>query len=494
MVDMGHALYRKYRTTSLAETAGQEHITKTLQHALHTGAISHAYLFTGPRGVGKTSLARIFAHAVNNLPYSTDSTHLDIIEIDAASNRRIDEIRELRERIHIAPTSAHYKVYIIDEVHMLTKEAFNALLKTLEEPPEHAIFILATTEAHKVPDTIISRTQRFTFRPYDDSVVTARLRYIADKEEITIDDDALRMIAQAGGGSFRDSISLLDQVRHSDQAISTATVQQALGIAPAELLSQTVAALQQTPADILRVISDAKSDGYQSGQIAKQLVGYIRQSIASGVRDSATLIDLMSDLIAIPAAKDIDTALEIALMKHHYRLSPPSPVTADVTTRQSEAPKPAKPSPAKTAAVATADPVISNTVPTNAATKAPIIATDTKPPDDEAWPTILATIKKQYNTLYGVLRMASADWDDNHNLTLGFQFAFHQKRINEPRNKQIIVDIIREVTGRDVAVSCVAKAESAVDKTAVTSDPPPTQDALAAVQSVFGNAEVLPAD
>ena len=162
---MGKALYRKYRSKSLDQIVGQSHITTTLANSLKSGSISHAYLFTGPRGTGKTSIARILAHEVNGLPYDDDANHLDIIEIDAASNRRIDEIRELRERVHSAPTSAKYKVYIIDEVHMLTKEAFNALLKTLEEPPAHVIFILATTEAHKLPETIISRTQRLTFKP-----------------------------------------------------------------------------------------------------------------------------------------------------------------------------------------------------------------------------------------------------------------------------------------------------------------------------------------
>src|ERR1035438_8208803 len=160
---MSTSLYRKYRPKSLSEVAGQEHITKTLEKALKKGQISHAYLFTGPRGVGKTSVARILAHDINNLKYIDDSQDIDIIEIDAASNRRIDEIRELREMAYMAPVGAKYKVYIIDEVHMLTKEAFNALLKILEEPPAHVIFILATTESHKLPETIISRTQRFSF-------------------------------------------------------------------------------------------------------------------------------------------------------------------------------------------------------------------------------------------------------------------------------------------------------------------------------------------
>jgi DNA polymerase-3 subunit gamma/tau len=162
---MGQALYRKYRPREFNDVAGQAHIITTLMKAIETNKISHAYLFTGPKGVGKTSVARILAHLVNGLNYDDDQSDIDIIEIDAASNRRIDEIRELRERVYIAPAMSKYKVYIIDEVHMLTKEAFNALLKTLEEPPEHVIFILATTDTHKLPETIISRTQRFTFRP-----------------------------------------------------------------------------------------------------------------------------------------------------------------------------------------------------------------------------------------------------------------------------------------------------------------------------------------
>lgn len=173
------ALYRKYRSKSLSDIIGQDHITKTLGNALKSGKINHAYLFTGPRGTGKTSVARILAHQINDLPYTDESIHLDIIEIDAASNRRIDDIRELRDKVHSAPSSAKYKVYIIDEVHMLTNESFNALLKTLEEPPAHVIFILATTEVHKLPATITSRAQRHSFKLIPQDQVVEHLAKIA---------------------------------------------------------------------------------------------------------------------------------------------------------------------------------------------------------------------------------------------------------------------------------------------------------------------------
>lgn len=205
-------LYRKYRPTRLADVVGQEQVTKVLSNALSSKKLAHAYLFIGPRGTGKTSVARIFAHAVNGFDYQVEDSYLDIIEIDAASNTGVDNIRDLREKAIIAPTKGKYKVYIIDEVHMLSKSAANALLKTLEEPPEHVIFIMATTDAHKVPITISSRTQVHQFRLADDSTMLGHLRVVADQEKIKITDDALKIIVRRGGGSFRDSLSLLDQV------------------------------------------------------------------------------------------------------------------------------------------------------------------------------------------------------------------------------------------------------------------------------------------
>ena len=198
------SLYRKYRPLRLDEVVGQKQVTDILSTALTQGRIGHAYLFVGPRGCGKTSVARILAHEVNGFKYELEDDYVDIIEIDGASNRGIDDIRELREKVNIAPTSGKYKIYIIDEVHMLTTPAFNALLKTLEEPPRHVIFIMATTDAYKVPPTITSRSQIFTFKLADGQVMLDFLKSVAEKEKIKISDEALKIIAKRAGGSFRD--------------------------------------------------------------------------------------------------------------------------------------------------------------------------------------------------------------------------------------------------------------------------------------------------
>jgi DNA polymerase-3 subunit gamma/tau len=200
------ALYRKLRPLKLSDVIGQNHVTESLARAIALDQLSHAYLFTGPRGVGKTSIARIFAHEINKLDYKNEGFHLDIIEIDAASNRKIEDIRDLREKVNIAPNSAKYKVYIIDEVHMLTNESFNALLKTLEKPPIHVIFILATTDVHKLPATILSRVQRYNFKLVDDEEMKDYIQKVCDSHGFKIDPGALKMIIEAGGGSVRDTL------------------------------------------------------------------------------------------------------------------------------------------------------------------------------------------------------------------------------------------------------------------------------------------------
>ena len=235
---MGKALYRKYRPKCLTEVVGEPQVTDVLSSALKSGKISHAYLFVGPRGCGKTSVARIFAHEINKFKYELEDDYVDIIEIDAASNTGVDNIRELREKAAIAPTKGKYKVYIIDEVHMLSKSAFNALLKTLEEPPKHVIFIMATTDAYKVPVTITSRSQVYTFKLADAATMQTHLHTICDKEGIKITDDALNLIVKRGGGSFRDSLSLLEQISTlSDGEITKEQIINTLGLPEDEIIA-----------------------------------------------------------------------------------------------------------------------------------------------------------------------------------------------------------------------------------------------------------------
>ncbi len=297
---MSRALYRTYRSRSLDEIVGQSHITRILQRAIAHGHIAHAYLLTGPRGVGKTSIARILAHEINGLPYTDESTHLDIIEIDAASNNSVEDIRDLRDKVQIAPTSSPKKIYIIDEVHMLSKSAFNALLKTLEEPPEHVVFILATTDADKLPATILSRVQRFNFRAISPRDAAKHLAFIAKQEKIAITPDALELIAEQGKGSFRDSISLLDQLRSlSDETIDRAMVAEVLGLAQDELVEGLLAAY--ATADIGRaaqLIDEAEAAGTPAELLAEQLLSIARQRVV----EDAALLPLLDKLLAVPRA------------------------------------------------------------------------------------------------------------------------------------------------------------------------------------------------
>jgi DNA polymerase-3 subunit gamma/tau len=427
-------LYQKYRSKRLDELVGQEHVTDILKNALKQGKTSHAYLLTGPRGVGKTSIARILAHEINQLPYD-GTAHLDIIEIDAASNNSVEDIRDLREKVSIAPTTAQKKVYIIDEVHMLSKPAFNALLKTLEEPPRHVVFILATTEVHKVPDTILSRTQRFHFRPIPPDVMCKHLKNIAKKENIAIDDDALLLIAERARGSFRDSISLLDQMKHvSDTTITRSLLEQHLGIAPHNLITQLFDAITHTQLkSAVSLCQHIDQAGISPSVASEQLSSYI----VNKLHDYPELISVLQELIEVNKSSDPylkflsiiarasspkNTSKTLALASHppsSFSITPPKHISKP--RKKDNALKIAKQQ----------DPVESH-------------ETTSKSTDTIQWADVLQQVRSTSMPLFSMLNRAEAT-QTKQGLTIHVPFALHQKKLESAAHQKTLHSILSQL-------------------------------------------------
>ncbi len=466
---MSKALYRTYRSRSFDEVVGQTHVTDLLKNAIKSGKIAHAYLLTGPRGVGKTSVARIIAHAVNNLEYSEDP-HLDIIEIDAASNRRIDDIRDLRDKVHIAPVSAAYKVYIIDEVHMLTGESFNALLKTLEEPPSHVIFILATTEVHKVPATIISRTQRFHFRPAAVDDVVKHLGSIATKEKIDFEPEALKLIAIHAGGSFRDSVSLLDQLSGLSEKITTTLVESVLGMAEQGRVEAILGAIESGDVDTLV----GELETLQNAGISPiVLTDQLSRALSDHAKKKHQLYQLLDELTDIPKAHDPQLKL-IATLVRFAKPTSHKTVASEATKTPTFAAKPAvlrQQAAQRTAAAPTATPDVKTEIkamppePVKEET-ALVSAGDAKAFD---WEHVLTMIKKHHAPLYSVLARAEMSYDEAaRKLHLNFIYAIHRKKIENPTYRKQLGSLIHDLFGFDPEIVITdAKSQAALNEDAV---------------------------
>ncbi len=463
---MGRALYRTYRSRSLDEVVGQEHVTDLLKNALKNGRISHAYLLTGPRGVGKTSVARIIAHEINQIPYSEDPK-LDIIEIDAASNRRIDDIRDLREKVHIAPVSAKYKVYIIDEVHMLTGESFNALLKTLEEPPEHVVFILATTELHKVPATIISRTQRFHFRPVAHSKVIQHLQFIAKKEKIEIDDNALDIIAEHGGGSFRDSISLLDQLANLADHITKPLVESVLGRASSERVESLIAAIATNDSEAIRsILVECEQEGIAAPTLAEQLL----RTLLAEKREGAHWYQIADGLMDISKAHFPYLKLMTLLLGSYQIETVVSPIKTSPAAPKPLIEKPEPHQPAEQKAE----------VPVPAPEPKKESAKSTKPTGEFNWDTVLDAAQKHDPPLNSIISRAKASYA-NETLSLDFQYTLHRTKMKQAAYQNKLSSLIREVCGLspNIHVTEPGEVNIAEDKT------------TKAVADIMGGGEVV---
>lgn len=436
------ALYRSYRPLELSDVVGQKHVTDTLDKAFQKGSIGHAYLLTGPRGTGKTSVARIIARRVNQLPADVDITReLDIIEIDAASNRGIDEIRALRDKLATAPSTLRYKVFIIDEVHMLTREAFNALLKTLEEPPPHVIFVLATTEVHKLPDTIISRTQRHDFRLITAADLAETLKQVAAKEQLEIDDDALQLIAEQAQGGFRDALSLLDQLASRGEPITGAVVAQTAGIGDIAQVKALVTAITQGQTDVaLKTLNSLTTQGAEPTVLTEYVLGLMRNEFLSAPREQAArhahILRALSRAASEQRSASIPSLpLELAIWELTQPVAAPTRETAQMPVQSNTT---TAPKPAATQATSPAKPrAVEQTAPATGLNDS-VIATKA-----------LSLIKTKNNSLYAILRSGEPKLDGDR-LTIRCRFRFHKERIEEARNRQLIETIFTKAAGRTI--------------------------------------------
>jgi len=496
---MRQSLYQKYRPKIFSDFIGQEKIVKTIKNALKSNQIGHAYLFAGQRGTGKTTIARLLAKTINCQNQKDDGPCLkcdicrsidrgqiiDIIEIDAASNRGIDEIRDLREKIKFLPTTASYKIYIIDEVHMLTREAFNALLKTLEEPPKHVIFILATTEAHKLPLTILSRVQRFDFGRVPKADLAKNLKIIAESEKINIDQPAIELIANKADGSHRDAISLFELVKSYSTKISVKEVGEVLGIADQSQVAEIIIGLAENQRRaVLTQIENYFQAGFDLSQLALALAEMLSQAISDRCQAffdrpteeqekafrSLDRIDNQKLTVAIEllllAAKEIKASqrptlpLVVALSKidqlfcdekHQDNLEKSGEKNEDNSSTNSNNSKTAKKSEVREQIVERKSDRKDGEIKDEKSTEDSLKCSEI---DRETWGKIIEGTKKCNHSLNALLRDIKPETVSGDQLILLSKFKFHSDKISESKNRQLIEGVIEEVLGRRLKIVC----------------------------------------
>ena len=509
------ALYRKYRPQTFDELVGQPHVARALCNAVREGRVAHAYLFAGPRGTGKTTTARLLAKALNCETGPTpdacegcdscrrimQGSALDVIEIDAASKTSVDDIRDLRERVQTAPAVSRYKVYIVDEVHMLSTSAFNAFLKTLEEPPGYVIFVLCTTEAHKLPATVLSRCQRYDFRRLSAADLTALIRKVAKEEQIALDDAALVVLVRAAAGSARDALSLLEQaISYAGSEISAADIQDIIGGVEVELLAEFGDAIASRSVDeALHLVGKAADEGRDLRQLAAELVAHFRDLLLLRVcrRDSELVVmpEGSAERIRAQAAKieepEIVRAMGIlseaerelrrseqqrlTLELAMVRLASP-PVEAAAETAPGSAPVGSRPAPraarAKGEQAAPAKEKKSAPTAGSARSGSAAAAQQQSPapgPDEgageaagpvaevslqmlqERWPALLEKLRAQKQSALAAFLAESSPLElVGNRLVVGFNHEFHWNQMKSPERQRIVSELVAAEAGREM--------------------------------------------
>ncbi len=510
---MSQSLYRKYRSQTFDELVGQEHVTRTLRNAIVSGKIAHAYLFCGPRGTGKTSTARLLAKSVNcesdgpkpcNQCLACTSINegraLDLIEIDAASRRKVEDIAEVIERVNFAPAELRYKVYIVDEVHMLTAHAFNALLKTLEEPPQTAIFILATTEIWKVLPTIISRCQRFDFRRIPTSEVVRRLEGVAAEEGLKVDPQAMAAIARLSTGSLRDALGLLDQLTvYGEDEITLSQLQALLGTVGSQRVAEFVDALIDRDASVgLEKLGAWGQEGMDPRQFTQEMVEYLRSLLlikvsgekGAGLDVTHEALESMqaqasrSTLPQLLGITERFSSLDYTLRTGPYGYLPlelalvasttDAPVQQAAAPAQTQAPRetprpqrpqyqpPAQPAPEQarpTPTTATVPPPGTKTPVTEHADPEPVGGPVDFPRVEQLWARVVDSLRMN-RTVQALLRGCRPIALDGSQVVLRFQYEFHKAKIEEPANTALVEQALTKVLGQNLAVRCTMEQES----------------------------------
>lgn len=449
---MSNVLYRVHRPQNFLEVVGQEHVVRTLLNQLQKGKLAHAYLFTGPRGVGKTSVARLLARGANCLnPVNgepdnacqicvemKDGKSLDLSEIDAASNTGVDNIRELIEHLPIPPTRGKYRVFIIDEVHMLSRGAFNALLKTLEEPPAHALFILATTEIHKVPATVVSRTQRFDFKKLTRGELQEHLAKVSKKEKLKVPDEVIASIAASVDGGARDALVLLEKARHLATTVEANEIEKLLGITPLKFREDLLQFLKEGRVEeIVKLFKMLSDDGYNFEQFSRDFLEYVHESLAKNPEPQ--LSEIASNFLEAHSKLRLSPVAELPLL-----------VAAIKTINKKEE---AKVSPTSGNGHAPEAPV--KTAPAARNGEHHLEMADVQ----ARWTDVLGRVRQYNQSLLTALKLAEPVGSVNGSITIAFPYKFHAETVSAAKNRLVVERVLEEVFGKKIGVKCVAQRE-----------------------------------